>query len=115
MKTSETKIAIIDFMVGGIFTIANTLPLLIHALAANQEVQQKLFEEIETVMKSVSEDSDHDTSTVVAKHIAKMPYLKACVQELFRYHATIPGVARCTSKPLVLSGYHIPQNVSFSL
>lgn len=113
LNKDDIKITIIDFISGGIFTVSNTLAFLVYNLASNQSVQQKLFEEIESVMgSSIDSDDEHcDASTVVAKHIAQMPYLKACVRECFRFHSTVPGIMRVTSKPLVLSGYHIPENV----
>ena len=55
-----------------------------------------------------------DAGTVVAAHIAQMPYLKACVRECFRLSCPVPGIMRVTSQPMILSGYHIPANVTYS-
>ena len=106
LTNDEIKMAIIDFIIGGIFTVSNTFAFLFYHLAANQRVQDKLYDEI----RSVKIDDD-DNDDILPKHLAKMPYLKACVQECFRLTCPVPGIMRITTQPIQLSGYEIPANV----
>lgn len=106
LSNEEIKLTIIDFIIGGIFTVSNTFAYLFYHLASNPHVQDELYNEIQ----SVKNDDDSFSS----KHLAKMPYLKACVQECFRLNCPVPGIMRVTTKPTILSGYEIPANVIHS-
>lgn len=109
LTKDEVKINLIDFIAGGIFTVSNTLNYLFYHLAANPEVQQELFEEIDRVTNGGGGDHHVDQT-----HINGMSYLKACLKECFRLTCPVPGIMRVTSEPLVLSGYHVPANVILS-
>lgn len=105
LSNEEIKLTIIDFIIGGIFTVSNTFAYLFYHLASNQPVQDKLYTEIQSV-----KDDNAFTDDFTPKHLAKMPYLKACVQECFRLNCPVPGIMRITIKPTILSGYEIPAN-----
>ena len=100
-----------DFIIGGIFSVSNSLVYLFYHLAANPDVQEKLYNEIESVMGSADSTCGFDQERVSSSHLANMPYLKACVNESFRLNCPVPGIMRVTTEPLVLSGHHIPANV----
>lgn len=113
LSPEEVKINMIDFITGGIFTVSNTLVYLFYHLAANQNVQQKLFDEIHSVLcDNDNGDSTSSPNCIDTRHLSRMTYLKSCVRECFRLNCPVPGIMRVTSKPLVLSGYNIPENVS---
>lgn len=126
LSKEEVKVTIMDFIIGGIFSVSNSLVYLFYHLAANPDVQEKLYREIESVIGCSStsfcsspEDEDDQRSSahhhLVKEHVtsgqlARMPYLKACVSESFRLNCPVPGIMRVTTEPMVLSGYHIPAN-----
>jgi cytochrome P450 len=103
LSEKDVKLTIIDFIAGGIFTVSNTLSFLFYHLAKNIDVQQKLFNEVNSVMG--------DSNEMTADMLTKMPYLKACVKECFRLSCPVPGIMRILPKPTILSGYHIPAGV----
>lgn len=86
IDAKEKTAAIVDFIAAGIHTLGNSLVFLLHCVASHSEVQTKLAEESLT------------TST---------QYLKACVNETFRYLPTANVLARIAERDLELSGYHI--------
>ena len=105
LSENDIRITIIDFIVGGIFTVSNTLSFLFHHLAANPEIQQKLYKEVDQVMA--------DNEQLTPEMLANMPYLKACVKECFRLSSPVPGIMRVLNQPVVLSNYKIPAQVLY--
>jgi cytochrome P450 len=55
---------------------ANSCTFLLHALAKYQEVQERLSEEIVSVLGNATE--------ATPQHLSQMPYLKGCILESFR-------------------------------
>jgi hypothetical protein len=55
---------------------ANSCAILLHALAKYQEVQERLSEEITSVLGNATE--------ATPQHLSQMPYLKGCILESFR-------------------------------
>ena len=74
-----------DGLGAGIDTTGNTMGMLLHNLATNPEKQEKLRQEIDSVVGK---------GAVTEKHLAKMRYLKACLQESLRYTPTSLGTSR---------------------
>lgn len=107
LTENDIRITIIDFIVGGVFTVSNTLSFLFHHLAANPEVQQKLFKEVDRVMAQ--------SRDLTPEMLANMPYLKACVKECFRLSSPVPGIMRLLDRPITLSNYRIPAQVFLAL
>jgi len=103
LSEKDVKITIIDFIAGGIFTVSNTLSFLFYHLANNIDVQQKLYDEVNSVMG--------DSNQLTADMLTQLPYLKACVKECFRLSCPVPGIMRILPQPTILSGYHIPAGV----
>lgn len=105
---SEIKSTIVDFVSGGIFTVANTLTLTLFLLASNPKVQEQLYQEICHVF-----GDEHDSGSDITIDIEKLDqlkFLKLCLKESHRLLPTIPGVARTLQKDLVLSNYLVPKN-----
>lgn len=82
----EKTAAIVDFIAAGIHTLGNSLVFLLYCVANRTHVQSKLIEELKL----------NDSS-----------YLKACVNETFRYVPTANVLARIAEQDLELSGYRV--------
>lgn len=82
----EKTAAIVDFIAAGIHTLGNSLIFLLYCIANHPNVQNKLIEELK---------------------LSGTSYLKACVNETFRYIPTANVLARIAEQDLELSGYHV--------
>ncbi|KAF7809415.1 cytochrome P450 89A2-like [Senna tora] len=92
-----------EFILAGTDTTATTLLWAMANLVKNQNIQEKLFCEINQVMKAGEE--------IEEEHLKKMPYLKAVVLETIRRHP--PGhfmLPRAVTQDTVMDGYHIPKD-----
>ena len=99
-ESTIPQIIAADALFAGINTAAVTLNLLLYNLASNQEVQEKLYNEI---YATIGTDGD-----ITEANVKRMPYLKACHQESQRMLPIIMGTMRKTQVDMVLRGYHIP-------
>lgn len=104
----EIKSTIVDFVSGGIFTVANTLTLTLFLLASNQKVQEQLYQELCHVFGNEN-DTGSDINIDMEK-LDQLKFLKLCLKESHRLLPTIPGIARMPQKDLVLSNYLVPKN-----
>ena len=50
LSKEEVKVTIMDFIIGGIFSVSNSLVYLFYHLAANPDVQEKKYNEIKSYM-----------------------------------------------------------------
>ncbi|XP_070561093.1 probable cytochrome P450 301a1, mitochondrial isoform X3 [Ptychodera flava] len=96
----EMIIMPIELLIAGIDTTSHTLVFNLYNLATNPDKQEKLYEEIMSVLPS--------SGKITADALQKMVYLKGCIKETFRQFPTVIGTARVTSTDMVLSGYHVP-------
>ncbi|KAI1290278.1 Ecdysone 20-monooxygenase [Halotydeus destructor] len=101
IDSRNVKITVLDFISAGIFTVSNSLAYMLHNLAANPNVQEKLYAELISVIGDKNEP-------ITAEHLSRTPYLKACVKESFRLTSTVPTIVRTLPESTVLSGYEIP-------
>lgn len=99
LSDKETRMAIIDFISGGIFTVTNTMCFLLYHLAKNNDVQGKLYQELKRVIPD---------GEITTERLANLQYLKACVKETFRLTPTVPCLTRILPEDVTLSGYLIP-------
>ncbi len=93
-----------ELLIGSIDTTSATLHYLLYELSVNKSVQENLYQEIITVMKSdvdVSED-----------HLEKFKYLKWVVKENMRLNSIAPTNSRILTKDLQINNYLIPKKVS---
>ncbi|CAN8018312.1 unnamed protein product [Ixodes persulcatus] len=95
LSEKDVHLTIMDFIAGGVFTTTNALCFLLHHLACNPGVQEKLHGELQASNGDISSCS----------------YLRACMKESFRLNPTVPGVMRILPEDVVLSGYHVPAGV----
>ncbi|KAL3831794.1 hypothetical protein ACJMK2_023498 [Sinanodonta woodiana] len=105
-KTEDEEIQLSDsiaFVVGGFHTTANLLTWAFYFLASHQDVQQKLYEEIQSVLGK--EDVDHT-------NIGELVYLRQVQDETLRCAVVAPWAARFQDFDSELGGHKIPKNVS---
>lgn len=104
----EIKSTIVDFVGGGIYTVANTLTMVLFLLASNPAVQEQLYQEICQVFKE--EDKIGSDINIDLEKLDQLKFLKLCLKESYRLSPTIPGVARTLQRDTVLSNYLVPKN-----
>ncbi|XP_076083972.1 1,25-dihydroxyvitamin D(3) 24-hydroxylase, mitochondrial-like [Mytilus galloprovincialis] len=91
----------------GIDSTANSMLFALSDLAFHQEKQQKLYQEIQTVVG----DSKHLTK----EHLAQMSFLKGCIKESQRLtFPVMTGPARYMEWDTVVGGYTIPRKTLVS-
>ena len=91
----------------GLSTTSTTLLFNLYCLAKHPQLQDKVREEINTVI-----GDDHD---VTSEHLAKLTYLKAFIKETFRLWPVATEVSRYTVTDLELSGYKIPSGTCIDM
>ena len=92
-----------DSITAGVDTTSVTATFLLLDLANNQEKQELLYQEI----------MEHVGNSTVAEHnLAKMRYLRACLQESQRLNPAVFALTRTTQVDMTLSGYNVPANVN---
>jgi hypothetical protein len=104
LSVNEIKVTLMDFIIGGLFTVSNALNFVCYHLARNQNIQLKLSQEINQVM--------NNEKVITQEKLSQMTYLKACIKESFRLTSTIPGIMRILPNDVQLSGYSIPAGMS---
>ncbi|XP_068083408.1 probable cytochrome P450 49a1 [Anabrus simplex] len=98
----------LDMMLAGIDTTAHSSATLLHYLARNLDKQEKLYQELKTVLPSKDQ-------TITAQNLEDMKYLKACIKESMRLSPTAAGNARKIANDVVLSNYRIPKGTEVLL
>ncbi|XP_077487936.1 ecdysone 20-monooxygenase-like [Amblyomma americanum] len=94
LSEMDVHLTIMDFIAGGVFTTGISLCFLLHNLACNPNIQEKLYNELQS-----------------NKDISSCSYLRACIKESFRLSPTVPGLMRILPEDVVLSGYKVPAGV----
>lgn len=74
-------------------------------LATNQKVQDKLREEVMTLLPNADVD-------LTPESLNSLPYMRACLKESMRLTPIIAGNVRAAGRDLVLQGYQIPKEVT---
>lgn len=96
-----------DLLIAGVDTTSISTYHLLYELGKNQQVQQNLYEEINSVLKG--------STDVTEDHIAKLKYLKNVVKESGRLHSVVPSNARLLSQDLVIEDYLIPKGTLLAM
>ncbi|MED6171130.1 hypothetical protein PIB30_037945 [Stylosanthes scabra] len=98
----QLKSLLMDMVVGGSDTSANTIEFAMAEMINNPEVMKKVQEELEAVI-------GRDT-IVEESQIHKLPYLRAVMKETLRLHPALPLlVPHCPSETTIVGGYTIPK------
>lgn len=78
--------------------------MLLYNLALHQKVQDKLREEVMTLLPNA------DTA-LTPESLNSLPYMRACLKESMRINPIIAGNVRAAGRDLVLQGYQVPKGV----
>lgn len=85
-------------------TTAVSLSTLLLMLAMHEDYQQKVFDELSTIMPNPDVD-------LTPSHINRMIYLDQCLRETQRLFPTVPLIGRSALETFNLNGYDIPPNI----
>jgi len=99
----DSKVPVImamDAISAGIDTTGNTAKLLLYHLAKHPDKQEKLFQEIDSLIGN--------NGNLTPASIMKMSYLKACQTESQRMLPVTFGLFRQTQVDMALGGYQVP-------
>ncbi|NWX19032.1 CP24A protein, partial [Aegotheles bennettii] len=100
LSKKELYAAIAELQIAGVETTANSLLWALYNISRNPRVQQKLFQEIQSVLAANESPS--------AENLKHMPYLKACLKESMRLTPTVPFTSRTIDTEIVLGDYVLP-------
>ncbi|KAL9965314.1 hypothetical protein ACROYT_G029095 [Oculina patagonica] len=103
LTPKEISVNCIFMFRAGVETTSTTLVWLLYNLARNPGVQEKVYEEVTSLV------GPHGDFT--PESFSKLSYLKACVKESMRLHPSFPWGRRLT-RDVVLSGYKIPSGTA---
>lgn len=100
----------ITLLFAGQDTSAATLSWILHLLSLHPDVQEKLAEEVQSVLAEAAKNDtkphmsdDEDASSVVTKKIlSKMPYLDAVIKESMRLYPVAPFIVRRVTETIDL-------------
>ncbi|KAK4260469.1 hypothetical protein QN277_003575 [Acacia crassicarpa] len=102
LTMAHIKGLLMDMVVGGTDTSANTMEFAMAEIMSNSDVMKRIQQELDGV---VGQDN-----MVEESHIHKLPYLLAVVKETMRLHPVVPLlVPHCPSETTVVGGYTIPK------
>ncbi|XP_043691763.1 cytochrome P450 89A2-like [Telopea speciosissima] len=100
-----------EFLNAGTDTTSTALQWIMANLVKHQEIQEKLYTEIKSVI--VLNNSSSEEEEISEEDLQKMPYLKAVVLEGLRRHP--PGhfvLPHAVTTDIVLDGHVIPKNAT---
>lgn len=101
LTKDRINLLITNLFGGGIDSTSNTMTFLWYELAANEEAQKKVYDEIS------DHSSNHGLDTTA---LSKMTFLKACLRESMRKNfPTNVGSVRIFDTDCNISGYKIPK------
>ncbi|EHB15089.1 1,25-dihydroxyvitamin D(3) 24-hydroxylase, mitochondrial [Heterocephalus glaber] len=107
LSRKELYAAVTEIQLGATETTANSLMWILYNLSRNPQVQQKLLNEIQSVLP--------ENQMPRAEDLKKMPYLKACLKESMRLTPSVPFTTRTLDKATVLSEYALPKGTVLML
>jgi cytochrome P450 family 4 len=93
------------FMFGGHDTLTSGISFCLYNIAKYPEVQQKIFEEIQSQVES-------GNAALTLKDLNNLHYLELVIKESLRLFPSIPLFARRLSEEITVNGYTFPKNCS---
>jgi cytochrome P450 len=101
-RLSQEEIAaqLRDFFAGGIDTTSLVATVMLHELAKNPQVQDRLYEEVVSVLGPLRQLDEVSYQ--------KLPYTKSVLKEIYRCHPISVGIPTTLANDVVLSGYRVP-------
>ncbi|XP_032511254.2 cytochrome P450 302a1, mitochondrial [Danaus plexippus] len=92
----------VDILMAAIDTTSYTTSFALYHLAQNKTCQEKLYNEVLTLLPSTD-------SKITADVLAKAVYLRSCVKESLRLNPVSIGVGRVLQNDVILKGYLVPK------
>ncbi|XP_055902448.1 cytochrome P450 CYP12A2-like [Eupeodes corollae] len=102
----DKKIAIVmalDLLMAGVDTTSTTMTGILLCLAKNPEKQEKLRQELRTILPEKD-------SLLTLDSMKNLPYLRACIKEGMRIYPISLGIMRTNEEEIILSGYQVEKN-----
>ncbi|XP_064400149.1 probable cytochrome P450 49a1 [Halichondria panicea] len=90
-------------LTAGVHTTAYQSTFLLFELAKNPEVQERLYQEIQSVVGE---------RPPTAQDLEAMPYLGGCIKESLRVRTVTNLLARVLKKDAVIHGYYVPAGMA---
>ncbi|RIA85768.1 cytochrome P450 [Glomus cerebriforme] len=109
MTDREICANLLDAMIAGTDTTANTLCFAMYYLGHNPEVKQKLRQELDTVL---GKDS---TKPLTSKNIEELKYCDAVIKEVFRHMPVVFTIGRINNEDDKVGGYDWPEGTQFQM
>jgi len=97
-----------DMLFAGVDTTAATTVGVLYHLAKNPDKQQKLREEVRTLLPKPD-------SKLTVDSLNTIPYLRGCIKESMRLSPILPGGFRASGQDIVLQGYQVPKGTDCAL
>ncbi|ELW71215.1 1,25-dihydroxyvitamin D(3) 24-hydroxylase, mitochondrial [Tupaia chinensis] len=107
LSKKELYAAVTELQLAAVETTANSLMWILYNLSRNPQVQQKLRQEILSVLP--------ENRPPRAEDLRNMPYLKACLKESMRLTPSVPFTTRTLDKATVLGEYTLPKGTVLML
>ncbi|XP_037646766.1 sterol 26-hydroxylase, mitochondrial [Sebastes umbrosus] len=108
MSTKDVYGCIAELLLAGVDTTSNTLTWTLHLLSKNPQAQDRLYEEVSTLVPA-----DRIPSAV---EVNRMQYLRAVVKEALRMYPVVSMNARIIAeKSVAVGGYQFSKKTSFTL
>ncbi|XP_055847822.1 cytochrome P450 CYP12A2-like [Episyrphus balteatus] len=107
----DKKIAIVmalDLLMAGVDTTSTTLVGILLCLAKNKEKQEKLRQELRTILPQKD-------SLLTLESMKNLPYLRACIKEGMRTYPISLGIMRTNEEEILMNGYQIEKNQDIML
>jgi len=102
ISSKEITANLVEILMAAVETTSNTTLWTLYSLARNPDKQEKLYEEVSSVLQP------GEQATPSTLH--KMPFLRGCVKETLRLYPVAFENARYLSEDIVIQGYRIPPN-----
>ncbi|XP_048240572.1 cytochrome P450 3A24-like isoform X1 [Haliotis rufescens] len=94
------------FFIAGYETTANTLHFIAYSLAMNPDVQQRLTEEIDTVLGEKIPDYDN---------VCGLKYMDHVIMETLRLYPAVVGATRVVAETVTIKGYTFPKGCGVNI
>ncbi|XP_055612681.1 cytochrome P450 4c3-like [Uranotaenia lowii] len=94
------------FVIGGHDTTAHAISWTLFLLGSDQEIQDRVFNEIDQIM-----GGDRDRLPTM-QELNEMKYLELCIKETLRLYPSIPLIARRLPEDVQIQDYTIPKNTN---
>ncbi|XP_071114569.1 probable cytochrome P450 12e1, mitochondrial [Haliotis cracherodii] len=105
MSVGDMVAISMDLFIAGTDSTARNLQMILYNMAVNPDKQQKLYEQILSVLGP--------SGPLTGDALSKMPYMSACLKESFRLtFPIVSGTQRYLPEDIILQGHRIPKGTS---